>query len=81
MNSTIEQSLIAKLKALSPEQIAEVETFMDFVSAKSKRQLAWQRLLSLAPAIEAAGVEPLSEAQAMEEVRAVREARRAKQSI
>ena len=61
MNATVEQSLIAKIKALSPQHVAEVEDFVEFLAAKSKRHAALDRLLAIVPALEAAGVEPLTE--------------------
>lgn len=76
MNAVVEQNLIAKLKALSPEQITEVEDFMDFIAAKRSRQAAWDRLLSIAPALEAAGVQPMTEDEVIAEVQAVRTERR-----
>ena len=72
MNAVVEQNLIAKLKALSPEQITEVEDFMDFIAAKRSRQAAWDRLLSIAPALEAAGVQPMTEDEVIAEVQAIR---------
>jgi hypothetical protein len=72
MNAVTEQALIAKLKALTPEQIIEVEDFMDFIAAKRSRQAAWDRLLSIAPALEAADVQPMTEEEVMAEVQAVR---------
>jgi hypothetical protein len=72
MNAVTEQALIAKLKALTPEQIIEVEDFMDFIAAKRSRQAAWDRLLSIAPALVAAGVQPMTEEEVMAEVQAVR---------
>ena len=61
MNATVEQSLIAKIKVLSPQHVAEVEDFVEFLAAKSKRRAALDRLLSIVPALEAAGVEPMTE--------------------
>ena len=61
MNATVEQSLISKIKALSPQHVAEVEDFVEFLAAKSKRRAALDRLLTIVPALEAAGVEPMTE--------------------
>jgi hypothetical protein len=72
MNSNIEQSLLAKLRTLSPEQITEVEDFMDFIAAKRSKQAAWNRLLSIAPALEAAGLPPTTQDQVLADVQAVR---------
>lgn len=61
MNATVEQSLISKIKALSPQHAAEVEDFVEFLAAKSKRRAALDQLLAIVPALEAAGVEPMTE--------------------
>lgn len=68
-------SLLMKIQALSPERQSEVEDFVDFLSAKSRRQAALNSLLSMAPAMEAAGAPPLSEEDIQAEVDAVRSAR------
>ncbi|MFO1350150.1 MAG: DUF2281 domain-containing protein [Gammaproteobacteria bacterium] len=80
MNATVEQALIAKIKTLSPQQIAEVEDFVAFLAAKSLRRAALDRLLALAPALEAAGVTPLSEEEIGAEVQAARAQRRARRA-
>jgi urease accessory protein UreF len=72
----ISDSLIEKIQALPAERIAEVEDFVDFLSRKMQRQAAIERLLSVAPALEAAGVAPPTEAEIEREVQAVRQARR-----
>ena len=79
MNATVERDLIAKIKALSPQQVAEVEDFVEFLAAKSKRRAAFDRLLAIAPALEAAGVEPMTEDEIADEVRAARAERRVRQ--
>ena len=38
MNAIVEQGLISKIKALSPQQVAEVEDFVEFLAAKSGRR-------------------------------------------
>jgi len=80
MNATVERNLLSKLKALTPEQIAEVEDFVEFLAAKTRKRQALERLLSVAPALEAAGVEPLSEEDIAREVEAARSARRARKT-
>ena len=79
MNATVEQSLITKIKILSPQQVAEVENFVEFLAAKSARRAAFDRLLVIAPALEAAGVAPLGEDEIAAEVQAVRADRQARQ--
>ena len=78
MNATVEQSLLAKIKTLSPQQVAEVQDFVEFLAAKSSRRAALDRLLAIAPALEAAGVEPMTEDEIAAEVKAARDERRAK---
>lgn len=76
MNAVVEQSLISKLSVLSPQQVAEVEDFVEFLAAKRRKQQALDRLLAVAPAIEtanaAAGLQGLTEAEIEAEVMAVR---------
>lgn len=78
MNATVEQSLISKIRTLSPQQVAEVEDFVEFLAAKSSKRAAIDRLLAIAPALEAAGVEPMSEDEIAAEVKAARAERRAR---
>jgi hypothetical protein len=77
MSTTTEESLIAKIRALTPEQVTEVEDFVDFLAAKSGKRAAIDRLLAIAPALEAAGVEPMTEGEIAAEVEAVRAERHA----
>jgi hypothetical protein len=78
MNATVEQVLITKIKALSPQQVAEVVDFVEFLAAKSAKRAALDRLLAIAPALEAAGVAPMSEDEIVAEVKAARAERRAR---
>lgn len=79
MNPTAEQVLLSKLRTLTPQQVAEVEDFVEFIAAKSSRRAALDRLLAIAPALEAAGEAPISEDEIAAEVKATREARRARE--
>lgn len=76
--STQEQALFEKLKALPQQQRAEVEDFVDFLAAKTRKRAAFDRLLAIAPALEAAGVEPMSEEEIAAEIKAARAERRAR---
>jgi hypothetical protein len=78
--SSNEQMLFEKLKALPPQQRAEVEDFVDFLAAKAKKRDALDRLLAIAPALEAAGVEPISEAEIAAEIKTARAERRARKA-
>ena len=79
MNTTVEQALISKIRTLSPQQVAEVEDFVEFLAAKASRRAALDRLLAIAPALEAAGVAPMSEEEIAAEVKAARAERRARE--
>ena len=78
MNAQAEKTLLEKLKALPPERRAEVEDFIDFLTAKASKQAALDRLLAIAPALEAAGVPSLSEEEVDAEIKAARAERRAR---
>ena len=66
------QALIEKIQALPPERLNEVEDFVDFLAAKTRRLAAMDRLLALAPALETAGAAPITEDAIQAEVKAVR---------
>lgn len=70
------QALMEKIQALPPERLSEVEDFVDFLAAKTRREAALDRLLAIAPALEAAGVPPMTEDEIQAEVDAVRAERR-----
>lgn len=72
-----EQALLDKLRSLPPQRQAEVEDFVEFLATK-ERTRALDRLLSIAPALEAAGAEPMREEEIVAEVKAARAERRAK---
>jgi len=76
--SSNEQLLFDKLKALPPQQLAEVEDFVDFLAAKTRKRAAFDRLLAIAPALEAAGIPPMSEEEIAAEIKAARAERRAR---
>ena len=76
--SAIEPTLLEKLKQLPRQKQAEVEDFVDFIGRKEARRAALDRLLAIAPALEAAGTAPPSEDEITAEVAAAREERRAK---
>jgi hypothetical protein len=70
--------LYEKLKALPPQRRAEVEDFIDFLARKEARAAALDRLLAVAPALEAAGVPPITEEEIQAEIQAARAERRAR---
>lgn len=80
MNATTEQILVAKIRALSPQQVAEVQDFVEFLAAKARKRTAMDRLLEIVPSLEAAGAEPMSEEGIAAEIEAVRMERRARRT-
>lgn len=80
MNATVEQNLISKIRTLTPQQVAEVEDFVEFLAAKARKHSALDRLLAIAPALEAAGVTPMNEDEIAAEIDAARAERRARQA-
>jgi hypothetical protein len=70
------QSLIAKIEALPADQAAEVEDFVEFLASKRRRLAALDRLLAIAPALEAAGAPPVSDQDVASEIEAFRRNRR-----
>lgn len=74
--SSDKQSLIDKIQALPAERVAEVEDFVDFITSKGRCLEALDRLLALAPALEAAGAPRMTEEEIDAEVKAVRADRR-----
>jgi hypothetical protein len=72
MSARDEQSLIERLRRLPPQRQAEVEDFVEFLAAKEARRAALDRLLAVVPALEAAGVEPMSEEEIQAEINAYR---------
>ena len=80
MNTNFEQALMSKIRTLTPQQVAEVEDFVEFLAAKSNKRAALDRLLAIAPALEAAGVTPMTEDEIAQEIKAARAERRARQA-
>lgn len=74
-----EIELMEKIRQLPPEKRTEVEEFVDFVTQQGRRLAAFDRLLAIAPALQAAGVSPTTEDEAVALVRQVRAERRARQ--
>ena len=68
------QALIDKILALPTEYMSEIENYVDFLATKSRRLVALDRLLAIAPALEAAGAPPMTEAAIQAQVVAMRAA-------
>lgn len=79
MKASVEQSLMSKIRTLSPQQVAEVEDFVEFLAAKARKRGALERLLAIAPALEAAGAAPMGEDEVAAEVEAAWAQRRERQ--
>ncbi|MBK7677627.1 MAG: hypothetical protein IPJ27_24390 [Candidatus Accumulibacter sp.] len=71
---------MSKIRTLSPQQVAEVEDFVEFLATKVRKRRALDRLLAIAPALEAVGAAPMSEGDVAAEVDAVRAERRVRGS-
>lgn len=76
MNAAVEQNLLSKIRRLAPQQLAEVEDFVEFLASRSLKNAALDRLLSIAPALEHAGVPPMTEHEVAHEIQAARAERR-----
>lgn len=72
------RTLIDKLDQLPPERVAEVEDFVDFLARKEARSTALDKLLAIAPALDAAGVPRITEEEIVAEVKVVRAERQAR---
>ena len=70
MDASAEQRLISKISSLTPQQVAQVEDFVEFLAAKARKREALDRLLEIAPALEAAGAAPTSEEELVSELKA-----------
>ena len=77
MNAALEQSLMSRIGSLSPQHVDEVADFVEFLAARQTKQAALNRLLAIAPALEAAGAQPMPMDEVNAEVKAVRAERRA----
>jgi hypothetical protein len=77
MNQRAEQALLEKLKALSPERLAEVEDFVEFLATKERRQQALERLRALRQRLPAQEISEQEMREIVAEVKAYRAQKRA----
>jgi hypothetical protein len=70
------QTLLDKIQSLPADRRAEVEGFVDFLASRTRRLAALDRLLAIAPALEAAGAAPMTEDEIAAEVAEARADRR-----
>jgi len=73
-------TLLEKLQKLPPQRLAEVEDFVEFLTAREERAAAAQRLTRAFAKLDALNLPPLSEQEVDDEVQAARRERRATQS-
>ena len=80
MNAQVDALLIEKLKALAPEQRAEVEDFVDFLKARRERTRddAARRLGDAFARLDALNEPPMSPEEVQAEIDAARAERRAR---
>lgn len=78
MNARRDEVLIEKLKALPPDERAEVEDFVDFLKTRRERvrDEAARRLGEAFARLDALAEPPMSPEEVLAEVEAVRAARR-----
>lgn len=79
IDANTEDQLIARIRTLTPQQMAEVEDFVEFLAARTRKRSALNRLLDIAPALETAGAEPIREDEITAEIEAARAERRTRQ--
>ncbi len=74
-------ALLEKIRLLPQDRLAEVENFVDFLTQKERRRSALDRLLTLAPALDNAGAEPLSDDDILADITTLRSERRARRKM
>lgn len=77
--TTIDSKLIERLKRLSPNRMAEVVDFVEFLAARDERAAAAQRLTEGLARLDALNLPPISEDEVEDEVQAARQERHARQ--
>ncbi len=77
--TAIDSKLIERLKRLSPNRMAEVVDFVEFLAARDERAAAAQRLTEGLARLDALNLPPISEDEVEDEVQAARQERRARQ--
>jgi Protein of unknown function (DUF2281) len=77
--TAIEVQLIERLKKLSPNRVAEVVDFVEFLALREERAAAAQRLTEGFEKLDALKLPPMSDDEIEAEVQAARQDRRSKQ--
>ncbi len=75
--TAIESQLLERLKKLSPDRVAEVVDFVEFLAAKEERAAAAQRISQGLTRLDALNLPTISEDDMAEEVQSARAERRA----
>lgn len=75
--ASIEQTLIQKLQQLPEQRLAEVEDFVEFLTAREARTAAGARLGESLAKLDATNLPPLSDEEIEAEIEAARAERRA----
>jgi hypothetical protein len=78
--AAIEQSLIEKLQQLTPQRLAEVRDFVEFLAAREARAAAGERLGQTLAKLDALALPPLSDDEIEAEIQAARQGRAARRA-
>lgn len=73
--AAIEPNLIQKLQKLPPQRLAEVEDFVEFLTAREERAAAGERLGASLAKLDAMNMPPLSDEEIAAEIDAARQER------
>jgi hypothetical protein len=74
--ATIQPALLEKLQQLSPQRLAEVEDFIEFLAAREARKEAADRLGEALARLDTSGLRPVSDEEIDAEIEAARRERR-----
>ncbi len=76
----IEPALIEKLQKLTPQRLAEVKDFVEFLAAREERAAAGTRLGESLTRLDALGLPPMSDQEIEAEIQAARQDRAARRA-
>ena len=79
--TAIEAQLLARLKELSPDRVAEVMDFVDFLTAREERAAAMRRLTAGLTKLDALQLPPLNEDEIDAEIQAMRRRRQGRAEL
>lgn len=78
--AAIEPTLLEKLQKLSPQRLAEVKDFVEFLAAREERAAAGARLGESLARLDALNLPPLSDEEIAAEIQAARQDRTARRA-